>query len=633
MSRFIQYILIVLLSVLSFNSFAQKVLLLKDGEQIYQLDSSYFVRINNYPEKITLQKPDKLFLFNPILDSSYWFRFSIKNEDPVIREWLMVSYNYSIDEIDVITVSESGASEKQLFRNTMSIYDRKIKHKQPVFPIKIAVGETKTVYVRIKNESSYQYVFAFYSEYNFLSYFFREYMLYGLFYGLMLFVFLYSLMNFIFLRDKVILFYVFFILCQSLHMLFRDGNGLFLLPVYSEYADRIRNICKGGLSVSVILYTLYFLKIQNGHRLYKFLWALIIFRALVTIFLMEDILYITFHVDLFIIFLCTALSIRALIRNYSDAKYLAIGFTFLCISSIVYYLSVLVFPSLNTIGFFGMYYGIALESIFMTIALTERYKRTKLDNFKKERMNKELEQMITERTELVSLQNKMLEERSQELNLFLYSTSHDLKGPLKTIKGLCQLALIDKDTDPEKIYRMIIAKLAILESNINDINLVAQLKNVSPSDKKLDFYRLHKDVLETFLQYPGIDEVKINLSISLAHAYSANLFTMRCIYQNIFENAIKYRDLKKSSALDIFISDEKGRVEIIFEDNGQGIRADMLPNIFDMFYRANENSREDTGLGLYIVKLAVQRLEGNITAESVEGKGTKFIVTIALPLA
>ena len=67
---------------------------------------------------------------------------------------------------------------------------------------------------------------------------------------------------------------------------------------------------------------------------------------------------------------------------------------------------------------------------------------------------------------------------------------------------------------------------------------------------------------------------------------------------------------------------------IRFEDNGVGISDKILPNIFNMFYRGNEESREDTGLGLYIVKQAINKLGGEINVLSKVGQGTVFIIKL-----
>jgi signal transduction histidine kinase len=626
--------LILILSVES--STAQKPLVLEDIEKIYQIDSSCFLHLDSVkypPIKFTAAaSQNKLFFSNPDTEKPYWYTFKVNNPDSVFHEWLLVSYNYSIDEIDMLIYSDMSPFEKQFFRDTMSIYQRKIQHKQPVFTLNLKPGETKTIYLRIKNESPYQYVFAIFSEYKFYSHFFLEYLQFGLFYGLMLFVLLYSIMNFIFLKDKVILIYAFFIVFQTSYMLFRDGNGLFLLPDYSEYADLIKNICRTALSVFILLYTAYFIKLDKKGIIFKCILTFFPLRIAYTFITLKDSTLLTFNLELAVILFCTFLSIRAFYKGNSDAKYMSVGLFLLSISYLIYYLTLVGMSSLGPVSFFSLYYGMALESIFMTIALTERFKRVKLDNYRKEQMNKELENLVVKRTELISVQNKLLEEQTEELNLFLYSASHDLKGPLKTIDGLCNLAMMDDHVNHDQIYHLIKDKLKKLESNINDLNLVTRIKNAKSSEKNLDLEVLHTSIIETFNKLPGFSELEVNFFIDVKKKFQADAFTMRCIFYNIIENSFKYKDSTKKSFIKVQVEEFDKHLEITFKDNGQGISQDRLPFIFNMFYRANEGSKEDTGLGLYIVKLAVKKLRGQISAESTLGMGTTISISIPFSL-
>ena len=94
------------------------------------------------------------------------------------------------------------------------------------------------------------------------------------------------------------------------------------------------------------------------------------------------------------------------------------------------------------------------------------------------------------------------------------------------------------------------------------------------------------------------------------------------------DNAIKYRDTNKAeNYLHIKISNEKEGVSIIAEDNGIGMPQDVHDKVFEMFFRAHIDSR-GTGLGLYIVKSATEKLNGEIRLESAEGIGSRFKIYI-----
>ena len=592
----------------------------------YVIDSSNFQEWN--PVNKTALAPTSKFFRNKNIELSSWYTFKITNSTKTSIEWYLVSYNYSINLIDLIAVSDAGQTEEHHFSDTTSVYNRVIKHKQPVFKVTLKANETKTYYLRLKNESTYNYVFALYSHENFLSHFFIEYIEFGIFYGFVFFVLIYSLIYYGLMREKVVLFYCMFVFSQLIFMLFRDGNGLFILPSFPEHADLIKNISRAFLSVTMLLYTTYFLKVPTKSNLFKAIVIIMVLRLLYAFFMLNDTTEYTYHIEFFIILLCIYLSVRSYKEN-SDTRYMVVGLVLLGISYLIYYESIIITRSYSSVGFFALYYGVAAECIFMTLALTERFKRLRIESFKQVQMNRELEVMVEKRTELIAIQNKLLEERSNELNLFLYSVSHDLKGPLKTIEGLCNIGSHDDTTDHNEIFDLIKRKLKNLESNISDLNVVTKLKNEAVPKVQIDFDSIRREMEDRFQFYDGYDSIQINYKNTLVRPYWADLFSIKCIYQNIFENALKYRDVNKKTVISISISEQLEYVEMKISDNGVGIAEAIKPKIFDMFYRGNEKSRDDTGLGLFIVSLAVVRLNGKISVESTEHVGTTF--TIVLP--
>jgi signal transduction histidine kinase len=102
---------------------------------------------------------------------------------------------------------------------------------------------------------------------------------------------------------------------------------------------------------------------------------------------------------------------------------------------------------------------------------------------------------------------------------------------------------------------------------------------------------------------------------------------MKVIFNNIISNAIYYHDLKNNPFVEIHLSRDVDSLIISIEDNGSGIKKEYLPKIFDMFYRGTSDS-EGSGLGLYIVKGILKKLNGSIAVESEIGKGSKFTIRL-----
>jgi signal transduction histidine kinase len=105
-------------------------------------------------------------------------------------------------------------------------------------------------------------------------------------------------------------------------------------------------------------------------------------------------------------------------------------------------------------------------------------------------------------------------------------------------------------------------------------------------------------------------------------------YRLSVVLNNLISNSIKYRDVRKKNQyikIQAHISPAITRIE--FSDNGIGISKELLNKIYDMFFRATEKS-EGAGLGLYIVKEAIEKLGGRISAISNLGLGTHFIIEL-----
>jgi signal transduction histidine kinase len=100
------------------------------------------------------------------------------------------------------------------------------------------------------------------------------------------------------------------------------------------------------------------------------------------------------------------------------------------------------------------------------------------------------------------------------------------------------------------------------------------------------------------------------------------------VFVSLVSNAIKYYNPDEAKpTLKITVSQSKGKTKVVFKDNGEGIKEKQQSRIFDMFYRASEQAY-GAGLGLYITKSTVEKLEGEVVIDSVYQKGTTITVII-----
>jgi signal transduction histidine kinase len=243
--------------------------------------------------------------------------------------------------------------------------------------------------------------------------------------------------------------------------------------------------------------------------------------------------------------------------------------------------------------------------------------------------HKDLERAKQEAATMLSEQNKDLVKINGELDSFVYSVSHNLRAPLLSVLGLVNLTKYEDDLEVIRDYHKKI------EHTIHDLDQtlkeILDYSRNSRQDLRLERVDLKKTILENIekLKYmPGFDRLNVRLEIQKDCLFISDRYRLSIILNNLISNAIKYQDFSKTkSLLTIEGKIQADRVSLNFVDNGIGIATELVDKVFNMFFRATEKA-EGSGLGLYIVKEAVERLHGKISVTSEVGKGSSFQIII-----
>ncbi len=232
---------------------------------------------------------------------------------------------------------------------------------------------------------------------------------------------------------------------------------------------------------------------------------------------------------------------------------------------------------------------------------------------------------ITERKKV----EEELKVRNTELDNFVYKVSHDLRAPLSSILGLVNLAKLPGNTDNPMDYIDIIGdKVQHLDHFIGDVLSHSKNLKMEVSISIVNFAQIIDRTFSELSYLEGAKEIIRNIKIEGVDFFN-DPWRISEILRNLISNSIKYRRFdSQTSEISIRILTDNLRTEISFADNGIGIDEASLNKIFEMFYRATEQS-DGSGIGLYIVKNAVDKLGGQITVFSKLGEGTRF--TIILP--
>jgi signal transduction histidine kinase len=209
--------------------------------------------------------------------------------------------------------------------------------------------------------------------------------------------------------------------------------------------------------------------------------------------------------------------------------------------------------------------------------------------------------------------NEELSKINRELDSFVYSVSHNLRAPLMSVLGLVNLAKQEKDAASlVRYHEMMERSILNLDTTLKEI--LEYSRNARQAIKKevIDFAQILADNFQKMQFMPGFQEIEKTISLKLNAELSSDAYRISVIFNNLISNAIKYADhTKVKCAIDISIEVNAQFAMIDFKDNGIGIDQGLQGKVFDMFFRATE-SKEGAGLGLYIVKEALELINGTI---------------------
>jgi ligand-binding sensor domain-containing protein/signal transduction histidine kinase len=256
--------------------------------------------------------------------------------------------------------------------------------------------------------------------------------------------------------------------------------------------------------------------------------------------------------------------------------------------------------------------------------------KLKLDNTNKELLdiNTNLEGKVEERTFSLKRINEELVNANNELDRFIYRASHDLKGPIARLLGVSVLAKMDNKDETLKEYIELIEKGAVdINKTLNKLNNIHFINQQNVITDEIDIEKIVENTKSGLSNYIDLEELYINIHKESKFNLRSDQNLIRIILENLLENAVIFRKTTRAD-IDVLLKTDDRSIIIEVTDKGFGIQKDQHDKIFEMFYRGSQRSKGN-GLGLYLVKKAVQKLNGRINLESEEGEFTN--VSISLP--
>ncbi|MDX6188682.1 sensor histidine kinase [Flavobacterium sp. FlaQc-52] len=234
--------------------------------------------------------------------------------------------------------------------------------------------------------------------------------------------------------------------------------------------------------------------------------------------------------------------------------------------------------------------------------------------------------LLTSKKE-IEVKNENLLLVNHELDRFVYSASHDLRSPITSLQGLIEITQLEDNIHQIRDYLTLMHQsLTRQDQFISDIIDYSKNKRKLIIIEPVSLQEIFNEAIAQLMHIENANRIEIKKELLIDEIQSDGL-RLKIIISNLLSNAIKYADSSKQEmfiSIKTYISDGFNKIEIA--DNGIGIKDEFKEHIFEMYFGTNKN--KGSGLGLYIVKEAVENIKGTIFVSSENSIGSKFIVTI-----
>lgn len=496
------FILVLLLTYPGFHCFAIDPLILGDSTDELWLNEKSLLSLKNCEDKLTIHEVLKTNDFNSNSNSTepgcnnYWLKFTIQNNSRIHKSWVLEVVDPHIEHVSFY--SEEGA----LLGNAgfSEFFDeREFFHKNFVFRVPLDRGETKTFFLKMNSTNGFGFGTTIRGDTYFTYYSLNEYLLLGMYYGIILIMALYNFFIFFSVRERIYLYYVFYALACGLTSFAEDGIGFqYLWPEYPRFNSFLSHFGPFILLSTFLPYASSFLKIREKLPGYiKFL----VFGY--TAYLLTFLIHFSGWADTrvrFVVFLIPFLlvyiaALKIYKQGYKPAKFFIMGYSLIVISLGVFLMRMynLINPSLLVVYCFNI--GFVTEVVVLSLALGARLrleKNEKEENQKKviehlkdseqykDNLNRQLEEKIIERTKELQASNEKLNNANNKLNAAndqLKSAFITLEHQAKEIEKMN--SILDADNKELKVNLKELSKARVMFKEVN----FDEFSKIYPSDE------------------------------------------------------------------------------------------------------------------------------------------------------
>jgi signal transduction histidine kinase len=252
-----------------------------------------------------------------------------------------------------------------------------------------------------------------------------------------------------------------------------------------------------------------------------------------------------------------------------------------------------------------------------------------IDRQKKEleKQNLKLEESLDVKSKDLLNTNQQLVVQNHELQQFSYTVSHNLRGPVASMLGLMNIYnLSDSSDEKSSIFSLMEKSAQSLETVIHDLNKIIDIrKDKFQATEKVSLETEVNLIAHSLNVFITEKDVTIRQNFEANEIISIKAYVNSILY-NLISNAIQYRSPERSLVIDVTSYRKDDFVVIEVADNGLGIDLERFRGDLFKLYKRFHTHIEGKGLGLYLVKQQVEKMNGRIEVNSVPGEWTRFSV-------
>lgn len=572
--------------------------------------------------------------------SYYWLKLDFVDSSSIKKSWVLELYHNKLDHVEFYSIDHHHQIiSREITGESLTFEHKKIQHKNFVFPIFHSTGNKITVYLRLKSSDQSGFYGRIRSTEHFMSYAFTEYMHLGVFYGFLLSVLLYNLIIFFYLRAPEYIYYFSYVLSFGFYSAVTDGMGFQFL--WSDFPE-VNNFLPHAGFCGIIIFQILFGRAFNdiSHRLPfldKIIWTVISLRLVYFLLSVTIFPNLAFYklIDIASIVLLFAIGIMSYMKGYKLALFYCIGVVIFFIgfvSTMLMNYNIIT----NVFTVYALNISILLEIVVFSLCLAYRFKDMKIQydiaekrmalktrEFKIIERNKEiLERAVSSRTKKIRAQKDLLQKKNEDLDTFLYKSSHNLRGPIKSIEGLCNLLLAETDPEQRKKYIYLIQDSSYqLDHDLLNLRIISELNTKKIQARNFNVITASEKVLVEQNFY-GL----IQLKASGEDQFCTDEILFMDFFRNIINAALKLNSNQDPESISIHfdVQPYEAIMKVVIKNP---IATDSFETELFKPFNINLKFKSKIDFELYRAKLVIEKLNGSLVKETHK---SEFIFKIVL---